>query len=57
MNMKNIMGQLLNQLVGNKANSSGEGWAHNNYGPALPPTHLEQAQLIVMWKRASSSGK
>ena len=42
--MKNIVGQDLNQLVGNTANSSGEG-----------PTHLERDQLI--WRGTNSYGK
>ena len=35
MNMKNIVGQALNQLVGNRANSSGDG-----------PTHMKKKWMI-----------
>ena len=63
--MKNIVGQPLNQLVGNGANSSGEGPTHlekkinNNYynGLSLPLTRLGQAQVISVWKTDSSSRK
>ena len=56
-----------NQLVGNRANSSGKGPAHlentkikiNNYYCvlALLPTRLEQAQLINVWISTSLPGK
>ena len=53
MHLENFMGRLLNQLICNRANSSGKGPAHlgnvKRKVKLTVPTGLEQSQLI--WKQ------
>ena len=69
--MRNIVGRPLNQLVDNRANSSGErqtyrkkrltiniighGSSPCSYGTGPAHRRVEKGQLIIVWRRASSS--